>query len=193
MHNKLISVLILLCLSAVSHASSLAIKLNVPPTGQTSVTRILKAGSLLTGAQATHLVKTPHLTVAYIDKLPNVKAGKALGMKATRFLNNYLKRNNILFSIDHAAVKFGRYTVLVPTVNSYVNLKKLNKDLEAFIKTQGYPLSSTTNNQHYTPHITLVNNTTGPSRLTSMNAEVRKLKAMKRASFKFTASSYSVK
>ncbi len=165
-------------------AVNLAIKLELTENAKKVINSILDKGTLDETTKK-KLVKTPHITIGYIENIDSEKTAKKIFNSAKNFLEKELEENSFDYYVEEMAIKFDSHTVLAPTKNTEKNLKKLNGKLEEYVNNLGYKFNKFTTNDNYTPHITLINGTVGPNRLKSMNKEIDKIKEKKNGNLFF--------
>ncbi len=165
-------------------AVNLAIKLELTENAKKVINSILDKGTLDETTKK-KLVKTPHITIGYIENIDSEKTAKKIFNSAKNFLEKELEENSFASYVEEMAIKFDSHTVLAPTKNTEKNLKKLNGKLEEYVNNLGYKFNKFTTNDNYTPHITLINGTVGPNRLKSMNKEIDKIKEKKNGNLFF--------
>lgn len=95
-----------------------------------------------------------HVTIAYLE-MPDKNLAEKAGQLGRAFLEAKLRAQAYRFCVGACQPLFGSITGLVPTEATFVELKKLNRELELYLGEQGFALNNQTTNDQYNPHITL--------------------------------------
>ena len=121
-----------------------------------------------------------HVTVAFIsDNTLTISQAKDVGQKLKAELDKQLKSQSYSFMVERvdSGVYIPKHTTFKPKDSTGTNLKSLNQYMEKWLG-QRYPsikFNALTTHKNYKPHITILNSTTGPGRLSSMNKKVAEL------------------
>lgn len=172
--------------------TGLAIKLNLNGDAQKTIKQIVRAGGLQADPK---LIRTPHVTIGYLEELEDPEEAKRVAEIATQFIDAYLNTMTLKFEVNSCKVMFGPHTVLIPTKPAMVDLRRLNLALEEELNRKGYNLNEATMNPNYTPHLTLLRKTVVPKHLRLMNDSIDRFKFKGKGGclcFSLETSSYTV-
>lgn len=181
------------CAMETNQSSTLSIKLELTNNAKQNIIGKIVSEKIFTNQNPQKIVKTPHVSIGFVQGLPDKQTANQIGTHSVIFINDYLLNNPINFEVLNCE-NLGKHTIITPSIVSENGLQALNVALNNELQSHfGITLNSLTIPGNYKPHLTLKNDSTGPNRLSVINTHIDGMRKNGRLYFKLDSSSYSVR